>query len=46
MNEDPAVLLSALGAELLGRIASEFPEAVPGLAAATRLRRAYPAACD
>jgi SAM-dependent methyltransferase len=42
VNEDPAVLLSALGAELLGRIASEFPETVPGLAAATRLRREYP----
>ncbi|HEY6792272.1 MAG TPA: SAM-dependent methyltransferase [Trebonia sp.] len=43
MNEDPTVLLSALGAELLDRIASEFPAAVPGLAAATRLRREYPA---
>jgi SAM-dependent methyltransferase len=43
VNEDPAVLLSALGAELLGRIASEFPETVPGLAAATRLRREYQA---
>ncbi len=36
-------MLSAPGAELLGRIASEFPEAVPDLAAATRLRREYPA---
>ena len=43
MNEDPRVLLSAPGAELLSRIASEFPETVPGLAAATRLRREYPA---
>jgi SAM-dependent methyltransferase len=43
VNEDPGVLLTAAGAELLGRIASEFPEAVPGLAAATRLRREYPA---
>jgi len=43
VNEDPAVLLSAQGSELLGRIASEFPDAVPGLAAATRLRREYPA---
>jgi hypothetical protein len=36
-------LLSAPGAELLSRIGSEFPEAVPDLAAATRLRRHYPA---
>jgi SAM-dependent methyltransferase len=36
-------LLWAPGAELLSRIASEFPETVPDLAAATRLRREYPA---
>ena len=36
-------MLSAPGAELLGRIASEFPETVPDLPAATRLRREYPA---
>jgi SAM-dependent methyltransferase len=43
VNEDPTVLLSALGTELLDRIAGEFPAAVPGLAVATRLRREYPA---
>jgi SAM-dependent methyltransferase len=43
MNSDPGVLLTALGSELLGLIAKEFPDAVPGLAEATRLRRDYPA---
>jgi hypothetical protein len=37
------VLLSPPGAELLARVALQFPGAVPDLAAATRLRREYPA---
>jgi hypothetical protein len=44
VNEDPTVLLSAPGAGLLEWIGGEFPGAVPGLAAATRLRARYPAA--
>jgi SAM-dependent methyltransferase len=37
------VLLSAVGQELLARLAAESPNLVPDLAAATRLRREYPA---
>jgi SAM-dependent methyltransferase len=43
VSPGPDALLAAPGPELLGRIASEFPAAAPGLAAPTRLRREYPA---
>jgi hypothetical protein len=43
VSADPTVLLSAAGQELLARLAAESPHAVPDLAAATRLRREYPA---
>ncbi len=43
MNSDPTVLLSQSGAQLLARLAELSPDAVPDLAAATRLRREYPA---
>jgi THUMP domain-like/RNA cap guanine-N2 methyltransferase len=42
-NEDPSVLLSDPGQELLARIAAAHPGDVPGLAEATALRRVYPA---
>jgi SAM-dependent methyltransferase len=42
-NEDPSVLLSDPGQELLARIAAAHPRDVPGLAEATMLRRVYPA---
>jgi hypothetical protein len=42
VSADPTVLLSAAGQELLARLAAQAPDAVPGLAAATRLRREYP----
>jgi len=38
-----SALASAAGQELLARLAVESPSAVPGMAAATRLRREYPA---
>ena len=44
MNEDPTVLLSGLGQEVLAQVAAQAPDAVPDLAVATRLRRDYPAA--
>jgi hypothetical protein len=42
-NEDPSVLLTDPGRELLARIAAAHPGDLPGLAEATALRRAYPA---
>ena len=43
VNSDPTVLLSPPGAELLARLAEQWPDAVPDLTVATRLRQQYPA---
>src|SRR5579859_5814886 len=45
MNDDPAILLTPQGQELLSRLAAEAPgRGSAGLALAERLRREYPAA--